>query len=276
MRGERGGADFGLYSPIGSSPHARGTPDGGSRHVPRRRIIPACAGNARRAWCIRPPAADHPRMRGERGSSYASTRCGNGSSPHARGTQARGCAGTAQSRIIPACAGNATVPGRAPGTAPDHPRMRGERRASGLAVGYRAGSSPHARGTQAREDRAQRRPRIIPACAGNAVRRADCGRPPTDHPHMRGERAHARAQQARAVGSSPHARGTRALSRAWCPAWRIIPACAGNATPRRRKSRASPDHPRMRGERDERVSATHGVCGSSPHARGTPWEPSHG
>ena len=66
MRGERDTTVIYSLPPVGSSPHARGTP---LWHLGRHfqaRFIPACAGNAEGVggWSV--AAAVHPRMRGER------------------------------------------------------------------------------------------------------------------------------------------------------------------------------------------------------------------
>ena len=66
MRGEHRVDGFRRSRPVGSSPHARGTPA------------------LSRAWLQ--PAGDHPRMRGEHRMRLFSEGHPRGSSPHARGT----------------------------------------------------------------------------------------------------------------------------------------------------------------------------------------------
>ncbi len=157
------------------------------------RIIPACAGNARRVPRRRAANADHPRMRGERASQAPGPPTAAGSSPHARGTRENvGNAGWS-SRIIPACAGNAFTLNSTHFIAPDHPRMRGERELSARISAASCGSSPHARGTRARDDAGCGQGRIIPACAGNAHRNTNPPYEMSDHPRMRGERCRSRA-----------------------------------------------------------------------------------
>ncbi len=66
MRGERLVGAGGHHLAAGSSPHARGTPDGLRSYSKPLRFIPACAGNAyQTAVCVCDDAV-HPRMRGER------------------------------------------------------------------------------------------------------------------------------------------------------------------------------------------------------------------
>ena len=73
------------------------------------------------------------------------------------------------------------------------------------------------------------------------------------HPRMRGERK----------------RRMRILRRAV----RFIPACAGNAFPQERLVISNTVHPRMRGERTVAVALWFDLSGSSPHARGTRYQP---
>ena len=112
MRGERNRARPIRKSRGGSSPHARGTRNIDTPRVTCSRFIPACAGNA----CVRAYGPNnttvHPRMRGERKTSDLCKQHPDGSSPHARGTQAcRQCGGNC-ARFIPACAGNAVCAAR--------------------------------------------------------------------------------------------------------------------------------------------------------------------
>ena len=135
-----------------------------------------------------------------------------------------------------------------------HPRVCGERRPAPGRQPGRRGSSPRVRGTHARARRRLLRDRFIPACAGNALANW--------------------LLDWLADGSSPRVRGT--------PRWR----CG--------RTRKSPVHPRVCGERA--VAAWNGlgagrfipacagnapafrerrlaINGSSPRVRGTPWRP---
>ena len=147
MRGEHSWYVGFHEHPVGSSPHARGTP-GIVRHEPVScGIIPACAGNTEcdcdGAPCIR----DHPRMRGEHYNAVRSACSTQGSSPHARGTQRYRTASAKSAGIIPACAGNTIMRSARLAQRRDHPRMRGEHSVIGQQAQNQQGSSPHARGT---------------------------------------------------------------------------------------------------------------------------------
>ena len=147
--------------------------------------------------------------------------------------------------------------------------MRGERALTIGGAVLAAGSSPHARGTRLRRDRAALVARFIPACAGNALsvacRICSC----SVHPRMRGERLCAHQCVVSAAGSSPHARGTHRPTMTINAVARFIPACAGNACVRAYGANDKTVHPRMRGERRCAVAFARAGVGSSPHARGT-------
>ena len=170
----------------GSSPHARGLPTSPRRPGHDRRIIPACAGFTQSAEVDAADPQDHPRMRGVYRSANPSQVADTGSSPHARGLLLSRPRTLLSPGIIPACAGFTAGAGaggpqgldhpRMRGVYPttptrgsccaDHPRMRGVYRSWPTCLPGARGSSPHARGLPAAGDRARRRPRIIPACAG--------------------------------------------------------------------------------------------------------------
>ncbi len=132
MRGEhiRQAMDVMMFR--GSSPHARGTPWLHPHAHRRTRFIPACAGNTPAATRWAAWAAVHPRMRGEHVDQRGVGGGLHGSSPHARGTHTNGDPFPAETRFIPACAGNTGPPTPTQGAKPVHPRMRGEH--SGMVV----------------------------------------------------------------------------------------------------------------------------------------------
>ena len=194
----------------------------------------------------------------------------SGSSPHARGTHGHAARGDGRDRFIPACAGNALDTGLWLTSWTVHPRMRGERIYTSTMIIPIDGSSPHARGTQARHLQALADDRFIPACAGNADRQDIASLVLPVHPRMRGERSSPNPCTTRSSGSSPHARGTQPLGQADSGSGWFIPACAGNAPSMFFSGIRVAVHPRMRGERSIMVRRTVRCCGSSPHARGTP------
>ena len=70
-------------------------------------------------------------------------------------------------------------------------------------------------------------------------------------------------------GSSPHGRGTEANVIQAHPAFRFIPAWAGNSHPVMRSLFLKTVHPRMGGEQGVEGLRLAAVAGSSPHGRGT-------
>ena len=125
MRGVYGARARGNRRHEGSSPHARGLPDGGHGVGQADRIIPACAGftPGRSRCCSR--WGDHPRMRGVYHFFSPFWRMTAGSSPHARGLRRILINSYVKRRIIPARAGFTVMMTSGGGMSPDHPRTRG-------------------------------------------------------------------------------------------------------------------------------------------------------
>ena len=228
MRGEHTPNPQSTPNSAGSSPHARGTRL--RKKSPKRSggIIPACAGNTCDFCLMLASRGDHPRMRGEHPPPVSSTTANSGSSPHARGTPSAGQLHDGELGIIPACAGNTSLPLLARLRLGDHPRMRGEHTRQVNLWQRNMGSSPHARGTRVVCLRPHDVPGIIPACAGNTGGRFRLARLVRDHPRMRGEHVSALPPATALRGSSPHARGTHVGRGAGSDQDGIIPACAGN------------------------------------------------
>ena len=254
----------------GSSPLARGLPQGRRHLSGDRGIIPARAGFT----CSRSRAGgappDHPRSRGVYSARLQLRLTGAGSSPLARGLPARTGTCCAGGRIIPARAGftpGMTVmlkDGR------DHPRSRGVYMFPNFSGAPDKGSSPLARGLPRSGKRRFTVGRIIPARAGFTAMTGRSAMLPMDHPRSRGVYSWSRQASCPLSGSSPLARGLPTTSRARSSRRRIIPARAGFTTPPVPPRAPTRDHPRSRG-----VYAPWGiipahVLGSSPLARGLP------
>ena len=88
---------------------------------------------------------------------------------------------------IPAYAGSTRTSATPTGTAPDHPRIRGEHEDKRYADWDRAGSSPHTRGARAHRLLKPSGVCIIPAYAGSTTSSPTRWRRPKDHPRIRGE-----------------------------------------------------------------------------------------
>ncbi len=150
-----------------------------------------------------------------------------------------------------------------------HPRVCGERVFKMGGKTAENGSSPRVRGTLCRAGRGNFSRRFIPACAGNAGRNADAGRPKPVHPRVCGERPICGAASLFLPGSSPRVRGTRGGASTGIEMARFIPACAGNACLRRSANARRAVHPRVCGERVVPATAVVPAGGSSPRVRGT-------
>ena len=247
----RGEHDQGLMmrsSPHGSSPLARGTRPWCARRRPADRFIPARAGNTGRPSSRAAPTPVHPRSRGEHEYAGDVGLSACGSSPLARGTQRIRVGRRCKRRFIPARAGNTKSEMMPLCVFAVHPRSRGEHAGTIHSPPSKAGSSPLARGTLLRPRSLRRRPRFIPARAGNTCDRSAPAGTSSVHPRSRGEHAGGVGAGINCAGSSPLARGTLAfvLWRESRP--RFIPARAGNTScSLKRKQSASGSSPLARG-----------------------------
>ena len=207
--GERDNIVIGAGRFYGSSPRVRGTPRDAGFQSLRRRFIPACAGNARRAAPGAETEPVHPRVCGERLPRRARRAAHVGSSPRVRGTRT-------------------ATPADDP-RPPVHPRVCGERGSSASRNIDASGSSPRVRGTRQPVREVLPEQRFIPACAGNAADSLLSTRISPVHPRVCGERSSRTRAAWTSPGSSPRVRGTRDRAEARLSGQRFIPACAGNA-----------------------------------------------
>ena len=176
-----------VHAAAGSSPHVRGAPACADYEIPRRGIIPACAGSTFRHCRFRASRGDHPRMCGEHGPGHRVGTLGEGSSPHVRGARRQVETHALCGGIIPACAGSTLVLPTRCVRFRDHPRMCGEHETEdGMTVRV-PGSSPHVRGALRPQGRDAAGPGIIPACAGSTGGSLVKDACPRDHPRMCGE-----------------------------------------------------------------------------------------
>ena len=131
----------------GSSPRGRGTPPWRPCLPPRRRLIPAWAGNTQSPLLRRRCTSAHPRVGGEHLGNVVADNIEAGSSPRGRGTQKQRNGEFEGKRLIPAWAGNTARQRGETGHAPAHPRVGGEHSAINAFMASASGSSPRGRGT---------------------------------------------------------------------------------------------------------------------------------
>ena len=210
-RGEHAGGGPGDSGSAGSSPLARGTLQELQPGEKTEGLIPARAGNTGDLHAWTAPAWAHPRSRGEHSLPSRSRPCESGSSPLARGT-----------RYPKSSNFTITVA---------HPRSRGEHTVLLVKAAQEAGSSPLARGTPEPVTLIVCRPGLIPARAGNTIRKQFQHHGGRAHPRSRGEHVVFKAILPIVSGSSPLARGTPLFLVSDTATGGLIPARAGNTSP---------------------------------------------
>jgi len=251
------------------SPRVRGTGRGRHGRGGGDRFIPACAGNGSRRGGHPGMLPVHPRVCGERFERGGFVDGGVGSSPRVRGTgRLVGCI-EIPGRFIPACAGNGPARTTRRRRRPVHPRVCGERFLESRLSATCAGSSPRVRGTGAGPVPRGEGARFIPACAGNGTPVLWKQTRDTVHPRVCGERRLRRVSTVPVSGSSPRVRGTAIVAHGGPRHWRFIPACAGNGAGAGLPEDWGPVHPRVCGERLNKVKGLQDCNGSSPRVRGT-------
>ncbi len=254
----------------GSSPRARGAQSLTRRGPRRRGIIPASAGSTSGGTSSTHCPWDHPRERGEHAMSLSPESSWPGSSPRARGAPKRIIRSREVPGIIPASAGSTEGSVTSPSRRRDHPRERGEHRASVAILDRAGGSSPRARGAPSWPRERNAGKRIIPASAGSTSGSSSTTAASRDHPRERGEHASGSSSASSLSGSSPRARGAQHSICSAEGASGIIPASAGSTRRIVQHWTAKWDHPRERGEHTGWGQPVPVTEGSSPRARGAP------
>ena len=254
---------------VGSSPRLRGTRVHEYRQAQGRGIIPALAGNTNRSRVTTDHGGDHPRACGEHQRHQPSLSAGRGSSPRLRGTRDRHRGVKIMTGIIPALAGNTRRLPMGGGGMREHPRACGEHIPAAECNVFAWGSSPRLRGTHRFNLFSTRPVGIIPALAGNTVRRSRIRIHVVDHPRACGEHSNALPISVAAPGSSPRLRGTHAGLRHPFHQRAIIPALAGNTLVVLFERALDLDHPRACGEHTAAGGALLWRQRSSPRLRGT-------
>ena len=195
-------------------------------------IIPALAGNTIVSVARGNRTRDHPRACGEHPEWSTSTDTELGSSPRLRGTLVHCCGGEHNLGIIPALAGNTCRTSWAGQTCRDHPRACGERVGASAYDCRLTGSSPRLRGTHFAKMVADFLTGIIPALAGNTLRKPSRRSSKRDHPRACGEHGSHGLLVLVLGGSSPRLRGTLPCTVSVWGIFGIIPALAGNTAGR--------------------------------------------
>ena len=111
-------------------------------------------------------AKDHPRIRGEKDMEENKSYAFSGSPPHTRGKEVGTNNFGKHDRITPAYAGKSNGASVLNLTAPDHPRIRGEKAYNMPCILIHKGSPPHTRGKAYTNHYTCLTIRITPAYAG--------------------------------------------------------------------------------------------------------------
>ena len=254
--------------PVGSPPLARGPRDprrGEDRHPG---ITPACAGTTTLTKGSGVMLKDHPRLRGDHWTYLGILTGLIGSPPLARGPPVVAIGAVMIVGITPACAGTTRYRRSWNGGRRDHPRLRGDHSPRRSSSARLSGSPPLARGPQSDTEEYGSENRITPACAGTTPSIVAPYAVPEDHPRLRGDHDTTTGTPAERWGSPPLARGPPRPPTGGRMLRRITPACAGTTTGAPAHGCPSPDHPRLRGDHEEKEAFGGYHEGSPPLARG--------
>ena len=191
-----------------------------------------------------------------------------GSPPPMRGKEYRRYLRRNERGITPAYAGKRAVSGISLALTWDHPRLCGEKGYSSLTYDGHQGSPPPMRGKAVPVGHFCVVTRITPAYAGKSAvfRRI----PPSfqDHPRLCGEKALAIPGNVLLLGSPPPMRGKVWQVFDTLDDSRITPAYAGKSFAGNFAAEHWQDHPRLCGEKEQRVARISVMSGSPPPMRG--------
>ena len=259
--------------PAGLSPPTRGNPRIAPLLRPRRRSIPAHAGEPPRSTKIRRVTKVYPRPRGGTATSSGGSERIAGLSPPTRGNLCRASTRVAPQRSIPAHAGEPAAMTQRGGRVRVYPRPRGGTVALLRRAAAVRGLSPPTRGNRGAESRRAGHIGSIPAHAGEpaAISRA---RPDLGvYPRPRGGTPTSRGIPRGLTGLSPPTRGNPSSACGRRGAKRSIPAHAGE--PPAKPVDIGVDKglsPPTRGNRGVRAGNPQ-ACGSIPAHAGEPRTP---
>ena len=175
------------------------------------------------------PAADHPRIRGEKALAFMACGLRRGSPPHTRGKAAIPCIEVPCHGITPAYAGKRSSKIPTQVSYRVHPRIRGEKLRSCYVRQSVYGSPPHTRGKVFRRCACFKLDGFTPAYAGKRRRWTPSRTQPRVHPRIRGEKQRICYRLLKRRGSPPHTRGKAAGAFGNEAGKRFTPAYAGKS-----------------------------------------------
>ena len=152
----------------GSPPRVRGKEENEYAKGQTHGITPACAGKSPSSVVFKVLNWDHPRVCGEKFITFSSNSDNIGSPPRVRGKGQKIQSFNHTIRITPACAGKRRRRSLPTRSAPDHPRVCGEKSISQWPKVLRSGSPPRVRGKGRDGLAVDELVGITPACAGKS------------------------------------------------------------------------------------------------------------
>ena len=231
-------------------------------------ITPAYAGKrVPRVYGLSVPG-DHPRVCGEKMVSMIPHRRSRGSPPRMRGKVHGVVQELCRVGITPAYAGKRTLVGECPKPLWDHPRVCGEKNNTAKTYSNMEGSPPRMRGKGQAGRKVVVELGITPAYAGKSTPDRLFLYHLGDHPRVCGEKGCCRFSSLNHSGSPPRVRGKGFLHFAHKMLEGITPAYAGKSTTAGRGRMPSRDHPRVCGEKGDKVKHCFHDLGSPPRMRG--------
>ena len=172
------------------------------------------------------------------------------------------------SRITPAYAGKRSRCTFVQRLRWDHPRVCGEKTSASSLFNTAAGSPPRVRGKELRVETCFSHDGITPAYAGKRVSRSRAKTGEWDHPRVCGEKTPFSENSFTKSGSPPRMRGKAEPDCMGTLEGGITPAYAGKRSLPLMQASSSQDHPRVCGEKPNRIVWEHWREGSPPRMRG--------
>ena len=233
-----------------------------------RRITPAYAGKSLRHFFHKLRIGDHPRLCGEKWAMHCRRSSVRGSPPPMRGKVSEKAASISVKRITPAYAGKRLYTKRLQPETGDHPRLCGEKSSVEYPARCEEGSPPPMRGKVRVGEAYSRAYRITPAYAGKSSIVSPSSAVDWDHPRLCGEKENNYRLIVSVKGSPPPMRGKACHKRKFRRGIRITPAYAGKSRYFVSGRRDRRDHPRLCGEKLNRLEPLFCTQGSPPPMRG--------
>ncbi len=255
-------------TPARLSPRVRGNRPSFPCTAPRRRSIPACAGEPPARRSVRRRLGVYPRVCGGTDDAVNNQPNGIGLSPRVRGNPDQPEYFIEHKRSIPACAGEPTLVHRNPPHTKVYPRVCGGTCVLACRCHVVKGLSPRVRGNLGYSARETTYSGSIPACAGEPEPALRPTATYQVYPRVCGGTSRWLRRFWSTGGLSPRVRGNRSGMLPTHQMPRSIPACAGE--PRMRKQPYFPSrvYPRVCGGTRWKTTTHSRLRGLSPRVRG--------